>query len=98
MNRGLLIGLIGYIVIFVISCGIPIYLFNKMRLVKIVCVLIAVVLSVGLINVYFLIWSRMGSAFHPLLNEFQEVFWLIPPIIVYLSCSYVQTKRKRQTG
>lgn len=95
MDEGLIIGFVGYLLIFLLATGIPVYIFIKAQLLKELCALLSIVLSVGLINLYFFISSKLRLISTIVLNEFHEVFWVIPPIVVYLYCLYLQRRGKR---
>lgn len=86
MDQNLLIGYITYLLIFFLSTTSPLFIFFKTRLMKEICVLISLVLSIGLINLYFHIGGKMNLGSTAFLGEFYEIFWVIPPIVTYFSC------------
>jgi hypothetical protein len=92
MNKSLFVVYTSNLLIFLFSSGIPIYIFVKTRLMKELCALISIGLSIGLINLYFFIGSKMHLASNTSLNEFHEVLWIITPTIVYLCCIYIQRR------
>jgi hypothetical protein len=95
MNQRYFIGFIAYLAIFLFSSAIPIVIFAKTRLQKEVCTLISLGLTVGLINLYFFIGAKMQLPSTAFLNEFHEIFWIIPPFFVYLSCFFIQRKNAK---
>jgi hypothetical protein len=97
MDKGLLIGLVSYLLIFIFATGMPVYIFIKARLLKELCALFSLILSVVLINLHFFVLSRLQLVSAPFLSEFHEVFWLIPPIVVYFCCFFIQRKKKEQS-
>ncbi len=96
MEKGLIVGFVGYLLIFIFATSIPVYVFLKARLVKEICALFSLILSVGLINLHGFVLSSLRSVSHPSLSEFYEVFWIIPPVVVYVSCVYVERKKEEK--
>ncbi len=68
-----------YLLIFLIASIIPILLFIKFRLYLIVCVLISLVLTILIMNIYFFSPLPQGKT-----GEFYEIFWPLPPIFVFI--------------
>lgn len=90
MHKVLLIKCISYLLIFILSSGMPIYIFIKTRCIRWLSVLISLVLSVGGINIFFHIWSTLHLPPTLYFNELHETFWIIPPLFVYCYCLYLE--------
>jgi hypothetical protein len=91
MDKSLLVSYGKYLLIFILATGIPVYIFIKARLLKEVCALFSIIISIALINLNFHFMSGSRS-FPPPLSEFHEILWILPPIIVYVSCSYIHKR------
>lgn len=93
IDKDLFIEIIVYILIFLISSTIPIYLFKKFRIEPIVCGLISLGLTILFINAY---------SFSPLpisggrTGEFYGIFWVMPPIFVIIITTYLPKRLKKK--
>lgn len=83
---------LSYFVIFLLSTLIPIFIYRKTKWWHIGVSLISLFLTICLINLYFYVGYYFRWPTHPAFHEFHEVFWIIPPIIVYLYCRYRDKK------
>ena len=68
-----------YLLIFLIASIIPILLFIKFRIYLIACILISLILTILVINIYFHSSLPQGKT-----GEFYEIFWITPPIFVFI--------------
>ena len=97
IDKGFLLESISYFIIFVISTLVPIYIHKKKEWPPYVSSLMSILLTLFLINVFFQIGFYFHWPTHPAFQEFYEVFWLIPPIVVYLYCRYKDKKEFKES-
>ena len=80
-----------YLLIFIISSIFPIYLLRRFKLYAFICILISLVSTIVLMNLYFLSPLPKGR-----FGEVYEVFWLVPALFVLIVNIYLSKKRKRK--
>ena len=68
-----------FLLIFLIASIIPLFLYIKYKLFLILCLLISLVLTILVMNIYFFSPFVQGKT-----GEFYEVFWPLPPIFVFI--------------
>ena len=96
MDKGLLVVCSIYLLVFLLSSGVPLYLFLKTRLLGELCALFSAVLSVISINLFFFIGKTLNLPYSPLLRYTYELFWLVPPIFVYCYCLVIRRKKDKK--
>lgn len=78
-----------FILIFVLSSAIPIYIFKRFNIDSYLCVLISLILAVLLFNLYAAAPLPKGKT-----GEFYEIFWIMPPVFVFLVILFLSKKSK----
>jgi hypothetical protein len=94
MDKRIIVDCLSYFLIFLISSGVPIYLFHRNKLNKILGSIISVVLTLILVNVNFYLIHKLHATLSPYFSEFHEIFWIIPPLFVFAYCLYSEKKHK----
>ncbi len=75
--------LLNYFIIFLIASMLPILLFYKFKINIYVCTLICFILTIIFINISFILLFSKNKA-----SEFYEIFWIIPPVFVFIVCKF----------
>lgn len=96
MERGLysfLLSSLSYLIIFLLSTSVPILIYRKTNWWCVGISFISVLLTILFINIYSHVGYYFRWPIHPAFQEFYEVFWLIPPIVVYFYCRFLERKK-----
>jgi hypothetical protein len=90
IEKGLIIEMSVYMVVFAVSSGIPIFFLIRFGLNRWVCVAMALIITLFLINLGSFTLDLGTSK----TGEFYEVFWLVPPAFVLGVASILRRARR----
>jgi hypothetical protein len=98
IDTSLILEILVFVIIFIISSIVPIYLHMKFRFRIWICSLISLGLTLLTMNGLALLFMNLDFNFLPIskskTGEFYEIFWLIPPAFVGVVTFYLSKRKK----